>query len=312
MAGKLTITRGYSGSGKSTWAREQQDKDKNVLLVSRDDIRREFLGYKTKTKTDRYTEQFVTNVERRIVKAGLSEGKHVIVHDTSLVLRFAREWAALAQQEQAEFHVQDFEVSLDMCLFRNSVRPELERVPVEVILDQAKRWPISQWQEVTPKPRTHDDPPARFEPDPSLPEAIIVDLDGTLCIKGDRDIYDASKCHLDTADEAVSRIAGWAWTEGWHVIFLSGRGEEHRIQTEKWLLREGWHDSMQSETGRIHGPFMRPEGDRRPDFKVKADLFEEHVRGRFNVKFALDDRNQIVDLWRGMGIKTLQVDYGNF
>lgn len=308
MAGKLTITRGYSGSGKSTWAREQQSKDTNVLLVSRDDIRREFLGYTFKTKTDRETEQFVTNVEQRIVKAGLREGKHVIIHDTNLVLRFAREWAALAQEMDAEFHVQDFEVDKTTCAARNLLRPEAERVPVQVILEQSSKWPIKQWQEVTPKPREHDDPPTRFEPDKSLPPAIIVDLDGTLCIKGDRDIYDASLCHLDTRDEAVNTIAEWAWADDYEIIFLSGRGEEHRAETEAWLEANGWSLHING----VSGPFMRPEGDRRPDFKVKADLFEEHVRGKFNVKFALDDRNQIVDLWRGMGIKTLQVDYGAF
>lgn len=308
MAGKLTITRGYSGSGKSTWAREQQAKNTNVLLVSRDDIRRDYLGYKFKTKTDRASEQAVTQIEQAIVKTGLRCRKHVIVHDTNLVLRFAREWAALAQREGAEFHVADFEVDKTTCVARNLLRPEAERVPAQVILEQSSKWPIKQWQEVTPKPRTHDNPPARFEPDENLPPAIIVDLDGTLCIKGDRDIYDASLCHRDTRDEAVSTIAEWAWADDYEIIFMSGRGEEHRVQTEAWLEANGWPLHIDG----VHGPFMRPEGDRRPDFKVKADLFEEHVRGRFNVKFALDDRDQIVDLWRGMGIKTLQVDYGDF
>lgn len=308
MAGKLTITRGYSGSGKSTWAREQQGKDKNVLLVSRDDIRRDQLGYKFKTKTDRETEQLVTQLEQSTVRLGLTAGRHVIVHDTNLVLRFAREWAALAQEMGAEFVVRNFTWNVEDCLRQNEQRPLAEQVPASVILDQAKRWPYQQWQEVTPKPRTHDDPPARFEPDPSLPEAIIVDLDGTLCIKGDRDIYDASKCHLDTRDEVVNTIVEWAWADDYEIIFMSGRGEEHRAETEAWLEANGWSLHIVG----VSGPFMRPEGDRRPDFKVKADLFEEHVRGKFSVKFALDDRNQIVDLWRGMGIKTLQVDYGNF
>ena len=308
MAGKLTITRGYSGSGKSTWARGQRALDRNVLLVSRDDIRRDQFGYTFKTKTDRETEQFVTQIEQATVRLGLTAGRHVIVHDTNLVLRFAREWAALAQEKGAEFHVADFMVDKYICLAQNERRPLAEQVPALVIHDQAQRWPYQQWQEVTPKPREHDDPPARFEPDESLPPAIIVDLDGTLCIKGDRDIYDASLCHLDTVDETVDTIVRAMARRGWDTIFMSGRGEEHREQTEAWL---GAH-LLGTSISWTHGPFMRPEGDRRPDFKVKADLFEEHVRGKFNVKFALDDRNQIVDLWRGMGIKTLQVDYGNF
>lgn len=309
MQGKLIICRGYSGSGKSTWSKKYQadHPEERVIVTERDMIRRDQLGYTHKTKTDRVTEQMVTTIQQGIVRAGLADGRTLVVSDTNLVLRFACEWAALAQEVGAEFHVVDFYVDKYICLAQNERRPLAEQVPASVIHEQAQRWPYQQWQEVAPKPRTHDDPPARFEPDESLPPAIIVDLDGTLCIKGDRDIYDASLCHLDTLDETVNNIVEWAWN-AYDIIFMSGRGEEHRAQTEAWLEANGWSLSL---TG-VHGPFMRPEGDRRPDFKVKADLFEEHVRGRFNVKFALDDRDQIVALWRGMGIKTLQVDFGNF
>ena len=46
MKGKLTITIGISGSGKSTWAHEQWSKDpKNTVLISRDKIRELLFGF---------------------------------------------------------------------------------------------------------------------------------------------------------------------------------------------------------------------------------------------------------------------------
>jgi hypothetical protein len=58
--------------------------------------------------------------------------------------------------------------------------------------------------------------------------------------------------------------------------------------------------------------FMRPEKDMRPDNIVKAELFDQYVRDNFDVRFVLDDRDQVVDMWRAMGIKTLQVEPGAF
>jgi hypothetical protein len=42
-----------------------------------------------------------------------------------------------------------------------------------------------------------------LEQDEKLPRAIIVDIDGTLAIKGDRDIFDYSKVHLDLPNKPI-------------------------------------------------------------------------------------------------------------
>lgn len=309
MPGHLIITRGYSGSGKTTWALNFVDgRQGQAVAISRDEIRARVFGAEGKTVLTPAQEKEVTKVQQEFVRAALRADKCVIVHDTNLVLRYARQWANVAQDEGAPFTVKNFKVDVETCIARNEGRMANDRVPEEVIRTQAKRWPFKNWQEITPKPRTtEDDGPAPYVPDESLPPAIIVDLDGTLCLLGDRNPYDAEKCHLDTLDPVVDDIATMYWEQGYHVIFLSGRKEKYRKQTEEWLRAHGWADIR-----RVHGPFMRATEDGRPDFIVKAELFDKHVRGKFNVKFALDDRNQVVDMWRGMGIKCLQVAEGNF
>jgi hypothetical protein len=58
--------------------------------------------------------------------------------------------------------------------------------------------------------------------------------------------------------------------------------------------------------------WMRPAGDTRRDDIVKAELFDAHLRHRYNVRVSLDDRDRVVALWRRMGLPTWQVNYGNF
>ena len=58
---------------------------------------------------------------------------------------------------------------------------------------------------------------------------------------------------------------------------------------------------------------MRREKDGRQDAIVKRELFDTHILGKYYVEFVLDDRNQVVDLWRNdLGLTCFQVNYGDF
>ena len=58
---------------------------------------------------------------------------------------------------------------------------------------------------------------------------------------------------------------------------------------------------------------MRRRDDSRKDSVVKRELFDAHIRGRYFVELVLDDRDQVVSLWRrDLGLTCLQVDYGDF
>ena len=46
---------------------------------------------------------------------------------------------------------------------------------------------------------------------------------------------------------------------------------------------------------------------------IKKEIVDEHIKGKYFVKFVLDDRDQVVDMWRKeMGYACLQVNYGDF
>jgi len=152
---------------------------------------------------------------------------------------------------------------------------------------------------------TEPDPAVAWQPwDPSvgLDAVYLVDIDGTVALKGDRDIYDGSKAHLDTPNWPVVRIIRML-QKTHRIIYMTGRGAEHRFVTAQWLRTHGLI------ADRLH---MRPVGDKRKDAIVKHELFNEHIRGQFNVAGVFDDRDQVVQMWRAIGLTVFQVADGNF
>lgn len=57
---------------------------------------------------------------------------------------------------------------------------------------------------------------------------------------------------------------------------------------------------------------MRSDGDDRRDDIVKKELYDNHIKGKYNVKYVFDDRSRVIDMWRKEGLRCLQVQAGNF
>lgn len=317
----LTITRGLPGSGKSRWANETRYHNDNTVVVNRDESRQCLFGsadqdyYAVDPAVLRRRENLITAVNHAKIKDALRAGFDVIVSDTNLRVRVCRELRALALREGAEFLVQDFsDVPLDVCLTRNSYRLDKEPLPEKVIRDMYNRYIRGG---LAPIPDADTDDLGRVgdygvEPvvrDSSLPPAFIFDIDGTLAIHGERSPYDFSRVSEDMPNEDVADMSvalycsEGALYEDVRIIVMSGRSDECRDATEAWLRNNGIV---------YHELYMRPEDDKRQDWQVKYDLFNKHIRGRFDVRGVFDDRDQVVKLWREMGLTCFQVNYGDF
>jgi hypothetical protein len=57
--------------------------------------------------------------------------------------------------------------------------------------------------------------------------------------------------------------------------------------------------------------YMRATGDRRKDWIVKAEMWEQ-IQKKYNILGMVDDRAQVVDFARRLGYKVFQVDAGEF
>lgn len=85
------------------------------------------------------------------------------------------------------------------------------------------------------------------------------------------------------------------------IVLITSRMERNRTDTTKWLDTHGLFFD------RLH---MRKENDYRMDAMIKPEMLSKEDLQR--VAFAIDDRQQVVDMWRALGIRTLQCDVGNF
>ena len=298
---KLIIVSGVSGSGKSTWAESQP----NVLVVSRDAIRVMLYGgdgpdYYQHPQLKR-REDFVTKVERSIITNALNFGTDVISDNTNIEPRFYNKIAQIGYAiPGVEVERKVFDVALKTVLERNTVRALMggRFVPEDVIRKQHDRFqhtknlPLEKAFAVTP-----------YNGTPGKPEAFLFDLDGTTFHMGNKRHFAGLNVDVDDPDEVILDIVRRLQDSGLIAIAMSGRVEATRELSLHALM-----DNLVYP----HELFMRADGDNRKDNIIKAELFDNHVRDNYDVKFVLDDRNQVVDMWRAMGIKCLQVAEGNF
>ena len=140
--------------------------------------------------------------------------------------------------------------------------------------------------------------------------AWIVDIDGTLALRGDRSPYDWAKVGLDSPNKPVITVAR-ALAARSSLIYMSGRMEQCREETRLWLHTHVCDGSLHCLcSSPLH---MRKDGDSRPDQIVKRELYERHVKGLYEVEGVLDDRDRVVKMWREeLGLTCLQVAPGAF
>ena len=301
---KLTALRGYSGSGKSTRAAEIA-KDTGAVIVNRDSLRKMMLGeYWTGKQED---EERVTTAEKAQVRALLRSGVSVISDNTNLNAGILKQWAKLATTLGVEFEVVDVEASLGECVVRDNVRDR--SVGESVITKQMTRYPRKNWPTVVAPPPFKPEPVAYH---PALPDAVIFDIDGTLAHYVDRSPYDYTRVHEDVVDASVQWINQLVdeADRGVTIFIVSGRDDTCRVATLKWLADNDI--AFDTLLMRHTTQDVNSQGLKLPDFMVKYRLFNENIRGKFNVRMVFDDRSQVVKLWRDMGLKCAQVEYGNF
>ncbi len=215
--------------------------------------------------------------------AAIEEGKHVIVDDTNLAPKHEARIRELVRGK-AEVTIKDFtHISIETCIERDLKRPV--SVGEKVIRKMHKQY----FQTIE-----------TYSEDTSLPKAIIVDIDGTLAKMNGRGPFEWMRVGEDSVNDVVKNLVG-AYRHT--IIVFSGRDGVCEELTKQWL---------RDNDIRFSYLFMREQGNNEKDAVVKRRMFEESVRGKFFVEYVLDDRNQVVEMWRNMGLTCLQVAEGDF
>lgn len=302
----IHITTGLPASGKTTKARQLLATSKGRMRrVNLDDIRHMLDHNGVERTWSKAHEATALDVQDATVRAALAGGFDIVVDNTHLTPGIPKRIKAAAAG-QAEFIVHDFtHVPIDECIRRDALRGDASvgEAVIRRLADNHTKATKNGWQLTAEWLGDH--PTVKpYEPDPTLPAAVMCDIDGTLALMGNRGPYDFAQCEGDRLNVPVrAALVSFRLANDDHIVLLSGRGEDYRPQTEAWLARH-------------HVPYdelwMRAADDRRRDDIVKAELFDAHVRHRYAVRVSLDDRDRVVALWRRMGIPTWQVAYGNF
>jgi tRNA uridine 5-carbamoylmethylation protein Kti12 len=285
MKKKIYIMKGLPGCGKSTLARNMIENSSDTVRLNKDDIRKMLGGTFTNSK-----ENAVLEMRDFAIGTLLSKNYNVIVDDTNL---HPKHEATIREKfgDKADIEIVSLlDVPLEECLKRD--RNRVERVGEAVIMDMYRKF-------VKPIPVV--------EYDHSLPSCIIVDMDGTLAIKGDRDIYDFSKVGVDIVNQSVERaVRGFIKAEenDCYIIVVSGRDDSCKEITRQWI-----HDKTSLTCTSL---FMRETGDKRPDYIIKQEIYDTWLKGRYNVLAVFDDRDSVVRMWRDNGLPVFQVNEGNF
>lgn len=300
---KFVVFYGLPASGKTTAAlrmqRELLDAGIDSLRINQDEIRKtlNWKSWKTWNFSGPEEKSVYVIKEKQLREAFLAEIPVVINDDTNLdparrrVLReTAGEYGYTTEFIRAATDVEE-------CVRRDALRDETS-VGRTVIEKMAAKYNY-------PKPPIDYSRFANVEyPAEHLMPAVICDLDGTLSLfEGKRSPYDASTCDKDDVNMPVLVVLRALASRFVQIIYLSGRNEEYRKQTETFLHRHA------CPPGPLH---MRAKDDKRTDWIVKGELFDAHVRGKYDVLFVLDDRDQVVKLWRSIGLTCFQVAEGNF
>lgn len=138
----------------------------------------------------------------------------------------------------------------------------------------------------------------------------VFDIDGTLAdckhrlhhIEGDKKDWQSfnSKCLLDAPIKTVGNILT-TLSFNYTIILLTGRSEEFRRETERWLKIAGLEPDCL---------LMRKEDDYRKDYEMKSDYIDE-IQSRFEILSVFDDNKDVLEMLRIRGIHTFDCSQTN-
>ena len=301
---KLLILVGAPGSGKSTFARYFLRTEDNWLRVNRDDFR--LMQFGDTLMSPFYEERITKMVEASVITL-LKNHTNVIIDATNSSLRTLEDMVR-TYTEYADISFKVFDLSVEELVKRCDKRYEQtgKFIPKSAIEKHVTQLQYTKEKfDFKPIPRTVKEATLTYTvQDSTLPKAVICDLDGTLSLLNGRDPYDASSADEDLLNVPVARVLQMAKAQGYKVILLSGREQLYKEPTERFLSKHQIaYDLL----------LMRTTNDYRKDNIIKKELFQQEIAGKYFIEFLLDDRNQVVDMWRkDLQLPCFQVNYGDF
>lgn len=299
----INVMIGPPGSGKTTFAEGVMKLNPELVRISKDMLRDQLRASYT-TNNEINTEPLVNSIYDAMIEKAIDRGFSVVLDTTNC------DYKVLAKR--LEYYIQLAEVNLvfmedlpmETLIARNDTRTK--KVPVEVIKSMSNKYRnlltkkdklleickkrVAFTQQVSP------------EYDINLPDAVIIDLDDTVALKSDRGPYEWKRVGEDSPIKDMIRLIN-NLEPSTVRIFLTGRSSECFEETNTWIKQH----FIFNQGDDTYAPIlvMRDKKDFRAAPETKAELYENHVRGKYNVITVFDDDTRAVQMYRRKGLHTL-------
>lgn len=276
-------------SGKSTYAKELI-KDPSWKRVNKDDLR----AMIDDSKWDKEREKNILDARDALISSFLINGYNVVVDDTNFEEKHIERIRDVADEikcltnKKVDVEIKFIDTPLYECLERDSKR---ERpVGKKVIMEMNRKYlGLYREEEID------------FDWNENLQPCIICDIDGTLAYSPQRSPYDYSMVILDKPNRNLMTMIRTMQKNNPSIdlVIFSGRDDDSKKQTEEWLDK---HDVKYTKL------VMRKTGDKRSDEIVKKEMYDKHVKNKYNVLTVFDDRPRVIRMWKEQGLMVCDVN----
>ena len=312
---------GISASGKTTWSKEYLKNNPNSIIINRDILREKYYpNNKIKRILPFQEEEKITSYEIKSVLKNFFLGKDIIIDDTNLRISYIRKWIGILNCIKAKWEIKIFNIDLNIAIERDKNRefPVKEEVikkqylifksnKKEIELLASKTTNDSKYildKDLLPKIDFPVFDVIPYFKNEKLPLAVIVDIDGTIALTGDRNIFDYSKVDIDIPRIDVIRIIKSLKEQNIKIIIFSGRKLEAKEKTIQWL---------KNNLIPFDEIYLRNEEESNnncSDIVAKYRMFNQ-IRNKYNIIGAFDDRPKVTRLYQELGLTTFFVgEYG--
>lgn len=301
---KIIVLSGPPASGKTVFARDYIQTHKDCVIVNRDDFRSARGDYWVPSQED-----YISDIEEAAVRSALKRGLTPIIDATNLNPKTISKWNTIADEFGVEVETKSFYIPFKDAVERDRLRGEAggRSVGEKVLKDFYLRY----FEEEFRKEVYTDHTFIRNDDNLDLPPCIVVDLDGTVALHQGRSPFEWDKIDTDKCDPRMKQIIERYILNGVNVIFLTGRNKTAvaYAKTFDWLAKYFPYYKTDMNTLKKFYKWnliMRAEKDYRPAPISKKELFEQYVDGKYNVLAVFEDSNRCVEMWRSLGLLTLQ------
>lgn len=301
---KVYFLKGLPASGKSSWAREKIEEDRMNGIVTKRVNKDELRAMIDNSNHSKEREWFVNKTQSNIISDALDDGYNVIVDNTNFYPKHREELNMIIHHMKHEhpdrkFEVVEkfFDISLVECISRDKNRDK--PVGEKVIRDMYNKYLAKERVATIPH-------------NPKLMDCIAVDIDGTLAIRGDRSPYDYFKAHEDELNVPVANLVYNLQQSNPKLVTVIVTARENVCDEDGYTILDLTSDWLTKNHVHFDDIHIRKEKDKRPDWQVKEELYREGIMPYYNVLYWIDDRKQVIDHMRDIGLTVLDVAGHNF